>query len=95
MAIPTYFRSGKTLGTLTLTYLYKFILKLGKICFIKGRKQLKVTNYNNELMHMKLHINVKLCFIETITIILLNMLTLTLIVKYLFNRSRRINVSIK
>ena len=46
MAIPTYFRSGKILGTLTLTYLYKFILKLGKICFIKGRKQVKVTNYN-------------------------------------------------
>ena len=46
MAIPTYFRSGKILGTLTLTYLYKFILKLGKICFIKGRKQVKVNNYN-------------------------------------------------
>ena len=54
MAIPTYFRSEKILGTLTLTYLYKFILKLGKICFIKGRKQVKVTNYNRGGVKMQM-----------------------------------------
>ena len=54
MAIPTYFRSGKILGTITLTYLYKFILKLGKICFIKGRKQVKVTNYNRGGVKMQM-----------------------------------------
>ena len=45
---------------------------------VKGRKQVKVTNYNNKLMHMKLHINVKLCFIETITIILLGLFKICL-----------------